>query len=119
LDGLRMPGSRDASPQKDSFDLERVEVLRGPSSVLYGQASPSGVVNMVSKLPTETPFHEIGMTYGTFGKKRTTFDFGGPIDDQGVYSYRLSGLYDDADGQLEHTETRRQSIASAFTWRPN
>jgi len=119
LDGLRMPGSRDASPQKDSFDLERVEVLRGPSSVLYGQASPSGVVNMVSKLPTETPFHEIGMTYGTFDKKRTTFDFGGPIDDQGVYSYRLSGLYDDADGQLEHTETRRQSIASAFTWRPS
>lgn len=119
LDGLRMPGSRDASPQKDAFDLERVEVLRGPSSVLYGQASPSGVVNMVSKLPTETPFHEIGLTYGTFNKKRTTFDFGGPIDDQGVYSYRLSGLYDDADGQVEHTETRRQSIAGAFTWRPS
>jgi iron complex outermembrane receptor protein len=119
LDGLRMPGSRDASPQKDAFDLERVEVLRGPSSVLYGQASPSGVVNMVSKLPTETPFHEIGLTYGTFDKKRTTFDFGGPIDDQGVYSYRLSGLYDDADGQVEHTETRRQSIAGAFTWRPS
>jgi iron complex outermembrane receptor protein len=119
LDGLRMPGSRDASPQKDAFDLERVEVLRGPSSVLYGQASPSGVVNMVSKLPTQTPLHEIGLSYGTFDKKRTTFDFGGPIDDQGVYSYRLSGLYDDGDGQVEHTETRRQSIASAFTWRPS
>ncbi|MBX8518616.1 TonB-dependent siderophore receptor [Pseudomonas cichorii] len=119
LDGLRMPGNRDASPQKDAFDLERVEVLRGPSSVLYGQASPSGVVNMVSKLPTETPFREIGLTYGNFNKKRTTFDFGGPIDDQGVYSYRVSGLYDDADGQIEHTETRRQSIATAFTWRPN
>ncbi|WP_122317231.1 TonB-dependent siderophore receptor [Pseudomonas cichorii] len=119
LDGLRMPGNRDASPQKDAFDLERVEILRGPSSVLYGQASPSGVVNMVSKLPTETPFHEIGLTYGNFNKKRTTFDFGGPLDDQGVYSYRLSGLYDDADGQIEHTETRRQSIATAFTWRPN
>lgn len=119
LDGMRMPGSRDASPQKDAFDLERVEILRGPSSVLYGQASPSGVVNMVSKLPTETPFHEIGLTYGNFNKKRTTFDFGGPIDDQGVYAYRLSGLYDDADGQIEHTETRRQSIAGAFTWRPS
>ncbi|WP_024690111.1 TonB-dependent siderophore receptor [Pseudomonas tremae] len=119
LDGLRMPGNRDAAPQKDAFDLERVEVLRGPASVLYGQASPSGVVNMVSKLPTDTPFHEIGLTYGTFNKKRTTFDFGGPVDDQGVYSYRLSGLYDDADGQIEHTETRRQSIASAFTWRPD
>jgi len=119
LDGLRMPGSRDASPQKDAFDLERVEVLRGPSSVLYGQASPSGVVNMVSKMPTDTPFHEIGLSYGTFDKKRTTFDFGGPVDDQGIYSYRLSGLFDDADGQVDHTETRRQSIAGAFTYRPS
>ena len=119
LDGLRMPGSRDASPQKDSFDLERVDVLRGPSSVLYGQASPSGVVNMVSKRPLDTPFHEIGVEYGTFNKKRTTFDLSGPIDDQGVYSYRVAGLYDDADGQLEHTETRRQAISSAFTWRPS
>lgn len=119
LDGLRMPGSRDASPQKDAFDLERVEVLRGPSSVLYGQASPSGVINMVSKLPTDTPFHEIGLSYGTLHKKRTTFDLGGPIDDQGVYSYRLSGLYDDADGQVDHTQTRRQSVAGALTWRPS
>ncbi|MHC8287429.1 TonB-dependent siderophore receptor [Pseudomonas sp. XS1P51] len=119
LDGLRMPGSRDASPQKDAFDLERVDILRGPSSVLYGQASPSGVVNMVSKRPLDTPFHEIGVEYGTFNKKRTTFDLSGPLDDQGVYSYRLAGLYDEADGQLEHTETQRQSISSAFTWRPS
>ena len=119
LDGLRMPGSRDASPQKDSFDLERVDVLRGPSSVLYGQASPSGVVNMVSKRPLDTPFHEIGVEYGTFDKKRTTFDLSGPLDDQGVYSYRLAGLYDEADGQIEHTETQRQSMSSAFTWRPS
>ncbi|WP_131107654.1 TonB-dependent siderophore receptor [Pseudomonas sp. Sample_10] len=119
LDGLRMPGSRDASPQKDAFDLERVEVLRGPSSVLYGQASPSGVLNMVSKRPLDTPFHEIGIEYGTFNKKRTTFDTTGPLDDQGVYSYRVAGLYDEADGQLEHTETQRQALSSAFTWRPS
>jgi len=119
LDGLRMPSSRDALPQEDAFDLERVEVLRGPASVLYGQSSPSGVVNMVSKRPLDTPFHEIGVQYGTFDKKRTTFDFSGPLDDQGQYSYRLLGLYDDADGQLEHTETRRQSIAPSFTWRPD
>lgn len=119
LDGLRMPDSRDASPQKDAFDLERVEVLRGPSSVLYGQASPSGVVNMESKRPTDTPFHEVGITYGTFNKKRTTFDLSGPIDDEGKYAYRVSGLYDDADGQIDHTESRRESISTAFTWRPD
>lgn len=119
LDGLRMPGSRDALPQKDAFDLERVDILRGPSSVLYGQASPSGVVNMVSKRPTETPFHEIGVSYGNFNKKRTTFDLSGPVDDEGVYGYRVAGLYDDGDGQLEHTETRRQSLSTAFTWRPS
>jgi len=119
LDGLRMPSSRDALPQKDAFDLERVEVLRGPASVLYGQGTPSGVINMVSKRPLDTPFHEVGVEYGTFNKKRTTFDLSGPIDDQGVYSYRVAGLFDDADGQVEHTETRRQSLSSAFTWRPD
>jgi len=41
------------------------------------------------------------------------------LDDQGVYSYRVAGLFDDADGQVEHTETRRQSLSSAFTWRPD
>ncbi|MGE8189662.1 TonB-dependent siderophore receptor [Pseudomonas sp. NPDC086278] len=119
LDGLRLPASRDAAPQKDAFDLERVEVLRGPSSVLYGQASPSGVINMVSKRPLDTPLHEVGIEYGTFDKKRTTFDLSGPLDDQGVYSYRLAGLYDAADGQIEHTESERQALSSALTWRPN
>lgn len=119
LDGLRVASSRDASPQKDAFDLERVEVLRGPASVLYGQGSPSGVINLVTKRPLDTPFHEVGVEYGTFNKKRTTFDLSGPLDDQGVYSYRVAGLFDDADGQVEHTETRRQSLSSAFTWRPN
>ncbi|WP_339532332.1 TonB-dependent siderophore receptor [Pseudomonas mucidolens] len=119
LDGLRVASSRDASPQKDAFDLERVEVLRGPASVLYGQGSPSGVINLVSKRPLDTPFHEVGVEYGTFNKKRTTFDLSGPLDDQGVYSYRVAGLFDDADGQVEHTETRRQSLSTAFTWRPS
>jgi len=119
LDGLRVPSSRDALPQKDAFDLERVEVLRGPASVLYGQGTPSGVINMVTKRPLDTPFHEVGVEYGTFNKKRTTFDLSGPIDDQGVYAYRVAGLFDEADGQVEHTETRRQSLSSSFTWRPD
>ena len=119
LDGLRVPSSRDALPQKDAFDLERVEVLRGPASVLYGQGTPSGVINMVTKRPLDTPFHEVGVEYGTFNKKRTTFDLSGPIDDQGVYAYRVAGLFDEADGQVERTETRRQSLSSAFTWRPD
>jgi iron complex outermembrane receptor protein len=119
LDGLRVPSSRDALPQKDAFDLERVEVLRGPASVLYGQCTPSGVINMGTKRPLDTPFHEVGVEYGTFNKKRTTFDLSGPIDDQGVYAYRVAGLFDEADGQVEHTETRRQSLSSAFTWRPD
>ncbi|MFF7710860.1 TonB-dependent siderophore receptor [Pseudomonas sp. NPDC007930] len=119
LDGMRLASSRDAAPQLDAFDLDRVEVLRGPASVLYGQGTPSGVVNMVSKRPTSEPFHEVGVQYGTFNKKRTTFDLSGPLDDQGVYAYRVSGLYDSADGQVEHTETERRALAAAFTWRPS
>ncbi len=104
LDGLRMPSSRDALPQKTPSTWSAWKRCVARRRCCTVRAHPSGVINMVTKRPLDTPFHEVGVEDGTFNKKRTTFDLSGPIDDQGAYSYRVAGLFDDADGQVEHTE---------------
>lgn len=79
FNGIRMQKMNFVSPQVDPYLLERIEVLRGPSSVLYGQAPTGGMLNQVSKMPTATPFGEVGVQIGNFDHRRVTFDVGGPI----------------------------------------
>lgn len=116
--GIRMQKMNWVAPQVDPYLLERIEVLRGPSSVMYGQAPTGGMLNQISKMPTTTPFGEVGVEFGNFDHKRTTFDLGGPIDPEGKYSYRLTGIGRMDDGQVKDTEATRGAIAPAFTWRP-
>lgn len=59
----------------EAYGLERVEVLKGASSVLYGQLSPGGMINTVSKRPTNTPLHEIGVEFGNHDRRQYTFDW--------------------------------------------
>jgi len=120
LDGLPMQsGQYLATPAVDAYLLDRVEVLKGPASVLYGQASPGGVVNLVSKRPTTDPLHEIEVQTGSHGERQIATDQGGALDDQGVWSYRLTALSRRADTQIDHTEDEREAIAPSLTWRPN
>ena len=86
----------------DPYFLERVELLRGPTSVLYGKSHPGGVVSMVSKRPTTEPLKEIQFKMGTDNLWQTGFDFSDAIDDNGVWSYRLTGL-----GRSEKMRSRR------------
>jgi iron complex outermembrane recepter protein len=81
----------------DPYGLERIEVLKGPSSVLYGQTSLGGIVNMTTKRPTDTPFGEIQLQTGSFDRKQVAFDFGGPTDASKQLLYRFTGLVRDAD----------------------
>ncbi|WP_039051638.1 TonB-dependent siderophore receptor [Bordetella avium] len=119
LDGMRVFGGRDALPQVDAYRLERVDIIKGPSSVLYGQGGPGGVVNQVSKRPLDERLNEIELQAGNFHHRRVNMDFGGPIDEGGEFLYRLTGSAYGADGQVEHTKEKRYFIAPAFTWRPN
>ena len=70
LDGLRLPNDSTtfAVPRIETYGLERLEVLKGPSSGLYGQSNPGGLINMVSKRPTETPHYDVLGTFGSFGR---------------------------------------------------
>jgi len=102
----------------ETYGIERIEMVRGPASVLYGQNAPGGLTNLVTKRPTDTPQHEIQIQGGSFERRQGAFDLGGPIDDAGKTSYRLTGLLRDAETQIDSSRDDRAFIAGAFGWKP-
>lgn len=119
LNGLKLQGNFYNDAVIDPYMLERAEIMRGPVSVLYGKSSPGGLLNMVSKRPTTEPLKEVQFKVGTDSLFQTGFDFSDALDDDGVYSYRLTGLARSANAQQKGSEEQRYAIAPAFTWRPD
>ncbi len=119
LDGLKLLSGEFGEPQVDPYFLERIEVLHGPASMLYGQADPGGVAELVTKRPTEQPFYSAEIRGGSYGEVQGGFDIGGPIDEGGHFLYRLTGLASEADSQVDYVHQKRFAIAPAFTWKPD
>jgi iron complex outermembrane receptor protein len=120
LDGLQLPldpGTQFAVPRIEPYGLERIEVLKGPSGALYGQANPGGIVNMVGKKPLPFSHAEILGQLGSFDRYQGAFDFGGATKDA-RFAYRLVGLFRDANTQIDFVEDNKQFIAPSFTWQP-
>lgn len=117
-DGMRYMATIFGGKQ-EPYGLERLEVVKGASSVLYGTVAPGGLVNSVSKRPTLTPLREVNLEYGSFNRKQISADFGGPLDDNGVWSYRLTALVRDSDTPVDYTRDDKTYIAPALTWRPS
>jgi iron complex outermembrane receptor protein len=119
-DSLRLPrGVSYAMPSVDPYLLKRVEILRGPASVLYGQNNLGGMVNLISKNPTTTPQGEIFTRFGDHNRIEGGFDISGPLTKDGDLLYRLVGLGRSADTEVNYTTTERQMIAPTITWRPS
>lgn len=114
--GLKQQGLYYIEPQLDPYLMERVEVLKGPSSTLYGQAPAGGIANQVSKRPGETALNEVGIEAGSNAHYRLTGDFAGKIDPEGKLLYRLTGVGLTEDGQINMTENERIAIAPSVTW---
>lgn len=120
LDGLRLPrGASYLVPQIDTYSLERVEVLKGPASVMYGQAPLGGIVSMVSKRPTEEAFREVSLSAGSHNRRQVGVDSGGTLDDDGTLSYRLTALARKSDTSVKLTQEERIYVAPSITWKPN
>jgi iron complex outermembrane receptor protein len=120
LDGLRQGrGLYFGVPNTDPYLLERIEVLRGPASVLYGQTGVGGLVNLVSRRPMADHVNEVRVEAGSHALLQTGFDLGGKLTEDGTFLYRLTGLARTANTQFDHTEEQRIAIAPAFTWRPD
>jgi iron complex outermembrane receptor protein len=121
LDGLILPSgtTQFGRPRPDPWGLERVEVLRGPSSALYGQIPPGGMLNLVSLRPTADAVHTIELQGSSFGQLQGAVDLGGKISEDGQFLYRLSALAHTGDTQIDHVDDNRIMIQPAFTWRPD
>ncbi|WP_240161093.1 TonB-dependent siderophore receptor [Burkholderia sp. Ax-1719] len=118
--GLKQIGSGEyATPQVDPYLMDRIEVLRGPVSVLYGQANAGGLINQESKLPTVQPYHEVGVEFGNDRHQQATMDFSGPIAGDQHYLYRFTAIGRQEDGQVNSTRNERVAVAPSFTWRPD
>ncbi|BEV07580.1 TonB-dependent siderophore receptor [Methylophilus sp. DW102] len=103
----------------EAYGLERIDLLRGPSSIVYGQGAPGGLVNLVSKRPTDKPLHELGLTLGQYDRQQVRGDVSQWLDDEGVWSYRLVGLVQKSDTQIDRVTDDRVYLAPSLTWRPS
>lgn len=121
LDGMHLPYGFGGSGQLmlDPYLIERVEVLKGPPSVLYGQSYPGGLVNSVTKRPSADALNEVQVRYGSFERKLAQFDLGGALDTAGALNFRLVGVASDGGTQVDDTNNKRLLIAPAVTWRPD
>lgn len=122
LNGALLDGLRSTTAQSyvryQPYGLESIDVLRGPSGFLYGVGSPGGVVNGVSKHPTEQPLHEIGMQVGNHDRYQGQFDFSGPVNDDKTVLYRLVGVGRDSNTQFNPVPDDTGYLAPSMTWQP-
>ena len=117
-DGLLTSGRAYAAPI-EPYGLERLEVLRGPASVLYGQSPPGGMINAVSKRPSATAVREIGIEYGTYDRKQIKVDIGGALDQRGEWTYRVTMLGRESGTRIDLDRDDRVYVAPALTWQPD
>ena len=120
LDGMRlMPMGTLGFFGVEPYGAERVEVLKGPSSVLYGQNAPGGIVNFVAKRPAADQLNQVELSLGSYARKQLALDVGGKLADDGSLQYRLVGLARDADQQIDYMKDDRYYLAPSLTWAPS
>lgn len=101
---------------RDLANVERVEALKGPASLLYGMTAPGGVVNYVTKQPLATPYYSLQQQFGSYDFYRTTVDATGPINDDKSLLYRLNLAYKDTNSFRDTVSSDRIFIAPTVTW---
>jgi len=117
LDGLKLMGDSGSysSMTIDPYFLDSIEIVKGPSSVLYGRSSPGGLVAMESKRPEFQDSGQIRLTVGNNNQRGAAFDLTGPLDDEQRIAYRLTGLASAEDTQFGPAEQSRYAFSPQVT----
>ncbi|AMJ87065.1 TonB-dependent siderophore receptor [Alteromonas stellipolaris] len=125
--GLRIPRYRDSiqelfgnynSTRAEVYTMEQVELLKGPASVLYGQGSPGGIMNYVSKTPKIDKGNEIVASYGTFDRKQLGVDINTALSDDDKWLARFVGVYRDSDTQVDYVNDDTQVFMPSVSFLP-
>ncbi|BEU97452.1 TonB-dependent siderophore receptor [Acidovorax sp. DW039] len=118
-DGLLRTYGTYNNSRPDPYTLERVEFLRGPTSVLYGQGSVGGVLNLTSKRPQAEPLREVQVQLGNYSRKQIATDLTGALDQDGQWLYRLVAIGRDSGSQVDHVDDNRVVLMPSLTWKPS
>lgn len=116
LNGSRFP-INSLSGTMEPYAFERIELLKGPASILYGQAAPGGLINLVSKRPTTEPLREVEVQAGSWGRRQIAADLGGALTEDGRFSYRLTALKRDSDAMIGAIPDDRTLANAALGWK--
>ena len=125
LDGMRIPQSFNAvqsgpgSLQLDPNDMERIDILLGPSSTLYGQSNLGGIVDAVSKQPTKAPYSSLQLQIGSYDRYQGSGDFSGPLNRSGSLLYRVDGIVRRSDTFVYGMQDNRYTLNPTLTWHPS
>jgi iron complex outermembrane receptor protein len=104
------------SGQSQLANIERLEVLRGPASVLYGQGNPGGTINFVTKQPLSEPYFATSMTFGNYSFYQPTLDISGSLNSDKTLLYRLNASYISTESFIDFFYNQRYIVAPALTW---
>ena len=116
LDGLPLPKGVYANPKQETWNLDRLALLRGPASSVYGQTPPGGLLDMVSRRPSDVASSEIQLQYGSDNHRQINFASTGKIDEAGQFLYGISGVVRDSGTQVDHVDNKRYNIAPSLSW---
>lgn len=117
IDGIQAPVGSVTNVGLDLWSAQEIEILKGPSSVLYGETPPGGIVNLTTRRP-EQDFHaELKGLYGSYDDKQLAGDVTGSLGLNGALSGRLTALWFDRGTQTDYVNSRRFFIAPSLTWK--
>jgi iron complex outermembrane recepter protein len=117
LDGVRVSPDLNHDGFLDMADIERIEVVKGPASLLYGRTEPGGAINVITKQALDEPHLALEQQLGSFDHKRTQLDAGGPLATTPELLYRFNAAYEDGSS-FRGIPNRRLFVAPVLTWKP-
>jgi iron complex outermembrane receptor protein len=116
--GILVDGFKDGRGGiRETANVERIEVLKGPASVLYGGVEPGGVINLITKQPLRDPFFNAELSVGSFSTFRPSIDISGPLNSERTLLYRLNSVYETSDGFRDfNQDIQRFFISPTLKW---
>ena len=117
INGLRTFNASLVNPML--ANIERVEVVKGPSAVLYGNCDPGGLINMVTKKPLAEKMYRMSVSSGSWDDYRTAIDFTGPLDKKQSFLYRLNTAYRNSNSFRNQLFSKSFQVAPSFLYAPD
>lgn len=116
-DGVRFQSSSTQTGPRETGNLERIEVLKGPASILFGRIEPGGIINLVTKKPQETPYYSLQQQFGSYNLFRTALDATGSLNQDNSLLYRLNFVYEDKESFRDFVDSDHVFFAPVLQWR--